>query len=313
MIKNKVFTFLALAAISLFVLSSCSEDTGTTPNTNGPKPSPASNLQATSISKDTIHLKYDISTSETNVRFQDYQLTWKEDATVDPGGSKIVLRGTNPIIVGGLVEGKIYLFTLVARYDNDSVSTPITVKWSPASRFTLNNNDDIIKVYETASGFGSGLQMFSAADGTPRVRTVANGADWDLGIRTEAGKIEVGSATKFTYNYTGTPKPTYIFKDKFLANSLNDVFDSRAMNDGTRNNEYTEQIFDIKNDQKSVVFYVRKIESGSLYTYAKVMAKYVGGSFLQGSSPNRYIEFEISYQKTAGVPYAKTSNNNPSN
>lgn len=312
MFKNKVFTFLALAALSVFVLSSCSEDT-TGPNTNGAKPSPASNLQATSISKDTIHLKYDISPSESNARFQDYQLTWKEDATVDPGGSKIVLRGTNPIIVGGLIEGKIYLFTLVARYDNDSISTPITVKWSPASRFTLNNNDDIIRVYETASDLGSGLQMFSAADGAPRVRTVANGADWDLGIKTTDGKILVGSATKLAYNYSGTPKATYIFKDKFLANSLDEVFDSRAMNDGTRNNEYTEQVFDIKSEQKSVVFYVRKIESGSSYTYAKVMAKYVGGSFFQGSGTNRFIQFEISYQKTAGVPYAKTSNNNPSN
>lgn len=38
-----------------------------------------------------------------------------------------------------------------------------------------------------------------------------------------------------------------------------------------------------------------------------------GGSFLQGTSPNRYIEFVVSYQKTPDVPYAKTSNDNAKN
>ena len=41
------------------------------------------------------------------------------------------------------------------------------------------------------------------------------------------------------------------------------------------------------------------------YNYAKVLVKYNNGSFLQGTSPNRYVEFEISYQKVTGVPYAK--------
>lgn len=319
MLKNKIFILMASVALSFFALTACEETVSPIDN-DQPKPSPASNLMATSIDATTIHLKYQISPSESNSLFKDYQISWKENGGPTVGESKVVLRGTNPIEVSNLTEGKIYLFTLTARYTNDSVSTPITVLWSPASRFVNNNNDDVIKVYETASGFGSGLQMFYSTANAPRVRTVANGSDWDLGIRTTDNKIVIGSATKLTYNFPSgqTPDPTMFYKDYFKAGSLDDVFDSRAMNDGTRDTEYSELSFDLTNlvDANNVIFYVRKLQPGQTrYNYAKVMAKRPaqGGSFLQGSSPNRYIEFEISYQKTTDVPYAKTANNNVTN
>lgn len=320
MFKNKFFYYLASIAFSLFVLSSCSEDSGTNPDPDpDPKPSPASNLMATSIDKSTINLMYTISPSESNNLFQDYLLTYKIDGGPTAASEKVVLKGTNPISIADLEEGKIYLFTLVARYTNGQVSTGITVKWSPATRFVKNNNDDIIKVYETASDFGSGLQMFFKDDDAPRVRKVVNGGDWDLGIRTVDNKIVIGSASKIPYNFANDqkPKPTYIYKDYFKANSLDDVYDSRAMNDGDRDANYSEITFDVTNemDNKNIVFYVRKQQPGNTgYNYAKVMAKRPagGGSFLQGSGTNRYIEFEISYQKTEGVPYAKVANNDSS-
>lgn len=321
MLKNKLFVLLAFLAISLFTFTACDEDNGVDPDpTPQPKPTPASNLQATSINSTTIHVKYEPSTSETNTLFRDYELSWQEDGAPNTPGSKVVLKGTNPVEVTGLTEGKVYVFTLVARYTNDSISTPVTVKWSPASRFVNNINDEPIRVYETASNFGSGLQMFFEAGGAPRVRTVANGGDWDLGIDTRDNKITIASATKIAYNYPSgqTPQPTFIHKDFIKANSLDEVFDSRAMDDGARNNEYAELAFDITNltDPTNIVFYVRKYQPGQTrYNYAKVMAKRPagGGSFLQGTSPNRYIEFVVSYQKTPDVPYAKTSNDNAKN
>ncbi|MDX9791562.1 MAG: fibronectin type III domain-containing protein [Candidatus Kapabacteria bacterium] len=321
MLKNKLIVLLAGIAMSLFVLSSCSEDNNTNPNPNPePKPSPASNLEATSINSTTVALKFVVSPSETNTLFQDYMLSWKEESGPAAGDSKVILKGTTKTEVSDLEEGKVYLFTLVARYTNDSVSTPVTVLWSPASRFVLNTNDDDIKVYETSSNFGSGLQMFYDSEGAPRVRTVSNGKDWDLGIRTTDNKIIIGSASKMTYNFpTGqTPDPTLIYKDYFKAASLDDVFDSRAMNDGDRDANYSEVTFDITNftEATNLVFYVRKYQPGETrYNYAKVMIKRPagGGSFLQGTSPNRFIQFEISYQKTPDVPYAKISNSNVTN
>ncbi|MBX3043417.1 MAG: fibronectin type III domain-containing protein [Candidatus Kapabacteria bacterium] len=320
MLKNKLFILLTALAMSIFVFSAC-EESGVDPDpTPQPKPSPASNLQATSINESTVHLMYQISPSESNTLWKDYEISWREDGGPTAGDSKVVLKGTNPIEVTGLTEGKVYIFTLVARYTNDSISSPITVRWSPATRFVKNVNDESIKVYETASNFGSGLQIFYEAEGAPRARTIDNSKDWDLALRTVDNKIVFSSATKSGYIFASgqTPDPTFIYKDYFTANSLDDIFDSRAMDDGARNNEYSELSFDITNftNPTNIIFYVRKYQPGQTrYNYAKVMAKRPagGGSFLQGSGTNRYIEFEISYQKTPDVPYAKTPSDNASN
>jgi hypothetical protein len=44
------------------------------------------------------------------------------------------------------------------------------------------------------------------------------------------------------------------------------------------------------------------------WNYAKVLVERGSGGFLQGTGNDRYIQMKISYQKTVGVPYAKTSN-----
>lgn len=318
MLKNKLMILLASIAISLFAFTACDEDNGVDPDPDTqPKPSAPSNLRATSIDATTIHLKYDISPSESHpTLWQDYEITWKENGGPTAPQAKVVLKGTNTIVIDGLVEGKIYLFTLVARFTNDSVSAPATILWSPASRFEKNANEETIKVYETASSFGSGLQLFDLGQEFPRVRTIANSSEWDLAVRTVDNKIVFSSATKSGYTFTsGNPQPTFIYKDAFLANSLDEVFDSRAMNDGARNNEYTEQSFDITNLTSSLVFYVRKpVSVGSTsYNYAKVFVKRENGTFLHGTGTNRHLLVEISYQKTPNVPYAKTANDNATN
>ncbi len=322
MFKNKFFAFLSLTVFAVLFLVSCEEDVVGPDPGDKPKPSPASNLQATSLNATTILLTYEISPSETNTLFKDYLLTWKEANGPTAGEEKVILKGTNPFEVTNLTEGKVYEFTLVARFTNDQVSSAISVKWSPATRFVETVNSSPIRAYETASDLGSGIQMFYANEEGPRVRKVANGKDWDFGIRTSDNKIEIGSATKLAYNYPAGQKPeaTFFFKDYFLAESLDKVFDSKAMNDNLSrpDSTYKEITFDLtkETDPKNVVFYVRKYQPGQTrYNYAKIMMKRPagGGSFLQGTSPNRYIEFEISYQKTVDVPYAKVSNNNSSN
>jgi hypothetical protein len=226
--------------------------------------------------------------------------------------------GTTSFTITKLTEGKIYNFQVVAKYTNDSVSTPVIIKWSPATRFELNVNDDVIKVYETDSDFGSGLMMYDPTGGAPKVRKVANGADWDLGLDTRSSKVIFGSATKINYSYTGTPKPTQIFGDKYFeTESLNSLFDSQAMNAGGNDIKYVEKTFDITTETstKNLVFYVRKADATGKYNYAKVMIikNPSGAGYLQGASSNRYIELQISYQKVVDVPYAKVANDNDTN
>jgi hypothetical protein len=156
--------------------------------------------------------------------------------------------------------------------------------------------------------------MFDPTGGAPKVRTVANGDDWDLGLDTRNSKIIFGSATQIDYGYTGTPKPTQIFGEKYFeAQSLNDLFDSQAMNAGGNDAKYVEKTFDITSvaSSNNLIFYVRKINSSGKYNYAKVMIlkNPSGAGYMQGPTSNRYIELQISYQKTADVPYAKVVKN----
>lgn len=310
---TKYSAFLISALMFAFFAISCDDNT-TDPDPVKEKPNAPTNLMALSVNETTIHLKYDISTSETNTLFQDYFLTYNEVGSTSTK-TMAVAKGVNPIIVPELSEGKIYEFKLVARYTNGEVSaTAATVKWSPAARFELTVNDAPIRVYETASSFGSGLQIYYATENGPRARTIANSGDWDLGIRTEGMVVNFGSATKLNYNYSTTPQPTFILTDYFLANSLNAVFDSKAMDEGDRNTKYVETTIDLATipGTLNAIFYVRKYQPGQTrYNYAKIMLirNPVSGGFLHGDAPNRHILAQISYQRVADVPYAKTAVN----
>lgn len=311
----KKFKFIALIAFAFaFLLNSCDENATNPIVDPQPKPQPISNLMATSVDNKTVKLKFDLSPSETNTLFKDYQLV------VTPGtfAPMTFPKNTNLVSLTNLTEGTVYKFEIVARYTNDSISTVTSIEWSPATRFTMNNNDDVIRVYETDSDLGSGLRLFALApDNAPRTYKVANGAEWDLGLSTKNSKIIFGSATKLDYNYTGTPKPTQMLDVYFEADSLNGLFDSQAMNGGTRDGKYSEKTFDLTtlNPTKHLVFYVRKYEPGQTrYNYAKVLLKKnpSGVGFLQESAGGKFLEFQISYQKTPDVPYAKVANNNES-
>ncbi|HOQ49483.1 MAG TPA: hypothetical protein PLV01_06625, partial [Candidatus Kapabacteria bacterium] len=63
------------------------------------------------------------------------------------------------------------------------------------------------------------------------------------------------------------------------------------------------------NGQTGLAFVVRILRQGQTnYNYAKVLVERGSGGFLQGSGNDRFVKMKISYQKVAGVPYAKTSN-----
>ncbi len=311
---TKYSAFLISALMFAFFAISC--DSTTDPDPVEEKPNAPTNLMALSVNESTIHLKYDISTSETNSLFQDYLLTYNEVGSTSTK-TMAVARGVNPIIVPELNEGKIYEFKLIARYTNGEVSSgAATVKWSPAARFekSVFDPDAPIRVYETASNFGSGLQIYNSSQNGPMSRTIANSGDWDLGIRTDGMVVNFGSATKLNYNYSTTPQPTFMFTEYYLASSLNAVFDSKAMDEGDRNTKYVEVTIDLAtiSGTQNAIFYVRKYQPGQpLYNYAKIMLvrNPISGGFLHGNSPNRHIIVHVSYQRVADVPYAKPAIN----
>jgi len=244
-------------------------------------------------------LKFDASTSENDGGFSGYTLD------IAPGvfATKTLTKAQTVYDVTGLTEGTVYTFTIKSK-NGDQESVGATITWSPATRFINNVNGDIIKVYEYASSFGSGLDFYDASGNAPKVYTVANGAYWNIGLDTRtSGSIILSSPDLLNYNFGTQPGVTEISQSYFDTNDLNTVFDSQALDAGP----FAERSIDLSTlDVTTGVVFICRVKEGSntTWTYAKLLIKKTGGSFLQGAAPNRYLECEVSYQKVAGVPYA---------
>jgi len=294
--RNLIFLFIAV----MFAITAC-EDNNNNPVNPTDKPAAPTNLQATSKSNTSVLLRWTPSTSESNSNFDKYVLT--VSGGVYPIQPFNINKGVSSVEVSNLIEGTIYTFAIVAKFTDGTVSDDTAkVQWSPATRFTRNQNEEPIRIYETASDFGSGLVIFDPVGDGPKSAKVSNGGVWNLGLDTRNGKLILASARLIDYNYNIQPGVTEIANDIYTVESLDDVFDSQALS----SKGFAERSIDLTQFSSSFVIIVRFKQAGKTdYNYAKVLVKYKNGSFLQGTSPNRYVEFEISYQKVAGVPYAK--------
>ncbi|MFN3306009.1 MAG: fibronectin type III domain-containing protein [Candidatus Kapaibacteriota bacterium] len=306
--KFRSVNLIASIILALLLIASCEETT----NTTEPNPAVASpdSMKATSINETTVRLRWKLSPDESKTYFKDYVLY------ISPGAfaPRIIAKGTNTIDISGLSDGTIYTFELRARnVDNKESTGSAKIQWSPAFRFTKNINDEEIRVYETASQFGSGLQLYEPNSGKPRTLKVASGEFWNLGLYTKSGELSLYTANYLAdnklYNFPTSPSyVTEISEDIFLTNTLDNVFDSQALNARNFSKNYFIDLSDT-DYRNGVVIIVRTKAPGSAdWNYAKVLIKPGPNGLLQGNPDNRYIVCEISYQKKVGVPYAKPIN-----
>lgn len=288
--------FVLLALVGLF--TACDDTTDAiTPE----KPAAPTNLKATSKDTSSIIISWTASTSESDTTFKDYVLE------IAPGTFQpvTIAKGTTTYTITGLTEGEVYTFTLHARNSNgDESTTGAVVSWSPASRFTESNGFSI-KMYETADNdHGSGIDFYDEASQQPLNVKTSQGSLWNFGLYTTDGTVTVGSPSELGYTFTGgTPVEVEISESYFEATSLNDAF----MKDDLSTLKYNVAAIDLTalEATNNVIFIVRfKEGTNTEYTYAKIMLVKSGSNFLQGASPSRYIECEISYQSKPGVPYA---------
>lgn len=296
---KKLSIYLTTIFFAALMFWAC-EDTTTTPDDNTPtKPAAPTKLMATSKNATSVILKWTASTSESDTKFAGYLLKVTGGNTMAPIS---IAKGQTTYTVAGLEEGIEYTFSLQAKFTNDELSDPATIKWSPASRFELNENDADIRIYETASSFGSGLQFYGP-NKLPKTLKVPEGANWTIGLSTKSG-ILLGSPKELDYNYGSTPTAATEIADVITGiNSLDEIFDSQALSAKT----FASKVIDLTKYNGNIAFVLRYKQVGKTdWNYAKVFVKYVGGSFLQGSSPNRYINVIISHQAKTGVPYAIT-------
>lgn len=293
---------LALAFVTGFGLQSCDETTTTDVVATVEAPT---NLAATSINDSTIRIKFTASKSDTSTSFAGYSLT-----ITGPTGStvKSLTKTDNPFTITNLSTGVIYTFDLKAKNTAGTLSSAASVQWSPAARFVQTENEKPVYVYEYASALGSGLELFAKEPTTEiegaHVSKVTKIASWNLGINTKDGNIIFGSASKLGLGTSDSS--AQMGSIVYWENNLDDLYGTEALNKSATFADTTVDLAstDYASKSKSAIFVVRT-KVGSQYRYAKVMVKRgTDGKFLQGTSPNRYVECIVSYQRKVDVPYA---------
>lgn len=282
-------SFVALALVILVACDPVTPVTVTVPNA-------VDSLKATSINAATVRLKWNAS-STTNINgYRVSILNTVSGATI----GTVNVAGTT-IDVNGLTAGTVYLFRVQTR-TADTVSTAREIRWSPAVRVTTMQGG-AIRIYETASGFGSGLRF---QGGTALNLTVARGNEWDLGINTRSNDtLLVGTPESLGYTAITNPRRTKSGAALYSnVDSLNQVFDTQVQMDAVGG---TYPII-LRNTTKGFVGAFQTVEGNFAKVFFKASAT---GVILQGTAPNRYVEVEISYQPVANVPYALAPSLNP--
>jgi len=304
MLYKKILGLILITALSAFLFVACDETTAT----EDPVPKPISNLMATSIDSATVALKFDASPSEIEALFKEYVVE------ITPGTFSpiIIPKGTTIANITGLPEIKEYTFSIKAVFSNGKASVPVSVKWAPAHRYNFS-----IRVYEYASSRGSGL-VFQDDDGQPRTLTAASNVKWDICLDTRNNIYQIGSPKASDYtddkgNYNNNNQPARnldIYKVVENVDKLSDVFDSQGID---KNPNPLQKMIDFTTKTKGFVLFVKSYPPGNpAGNFAKVFVTAKNGVILQGTAPDRYVELEVSYQKTPGLPYAITNkNNNP--
>lgn len=281
----------SVAALTIIVLVACD---GTTNPITVTVPNPVDSLKATSVDAATVRLKWNAS-STTNIN--GYRVTILNTVSGATIGT-VNVSGTI-VDINGLTAGAVYLFRVQTR-TADTVSAAKEIRWSPAVRVTTMQGG-VIRIYETASGFGSGLRI---QGGTALNLTVARGSEWDLGINTRsADTLIIATPDAAGYSFTPTRKTkssTVIYSN---IDSLSQVFDTQVQMDAS-GGQYN---IPVRTVTRGFVFAIQTVEGN----FAKIFVKSTNNALLQGTAPNRYIEVEISYQPVANVPYAITPNVNP--
>lgn len=303
--------FMTAFAVAALVLAGCSEDNPIDPDPTLDLKAPK-NLMATSIDENTIRIKWTASDDETSADFKEYIVSYKPETSSDfvmLTTAAAITNSTGTVDITDLDEGVVYDIRVVTKASDNTLGTvSANVKWSPSRRFVETEGLDPIRIYESATAtLGSGLDVFPDA-GEPYSVTLGSAAKWNLGLYTTGGVIKFGSAKAVGYNAI-TVNPDVVdglmYSNPKNAADLDDVFDSGAMNAAPYN--YSSTAVDLSSSAydtyAGAVFYVKVGNN-----YAKVLVKKGASGWLQGDSPNRYLELEIAYQATENVPYAKTSN-----
>jgi hypothetical protein len=293
--------FITLLGLSALVaLYSCSDPAG-------PKkyPAPVVDLVATSIDSTSISINWVASATESNPAFDRYVVS--VNGTDGYSRWDTILRVSNPYKISGLKQEVIYRIDVYTMIKGGELSEKSSIVWAPAYRFKEVLAGVPIRVYEQSSPLGCGLDLFFPETLKPRTLPLDSSQSWNLALSIDSN-VMFGSPRLLGYDYKEKlPAFTEISDFYYDTPTLDIVYGSEPLNVALYSSKLV-NLTEVEPQIKShLILLVRTRETGDSinFNYDKILIKKIDGKFLQGTATNRYIECEISYQKTLNVGYAK--------
>jgi hypothetical protein len=275
-------------------------------------PQPPTDLTATPSSATSVILKWTAS-SDANVTA--YRVRWTGNVS---GKTDSMDVNTTSATITNLTAGQTYAFT-VSSLRGARTSAGVPIQSAPSSRYTTDQKTGTqLRMYEIASANGAGLTIDPSLGGPKNISVIsaATASNVQLAIFATPGgsTFSIGPAFAFDEYKNGGLNNFYsditVSRTTFVAPSLDTWYSNSSIeNELFRADSGNTVAYTLSNSvsgSNGQGFFVRTGTTGA-YHYARVFVKNVGGQLLQGTAGNRFVELEISYQKTANIPYAKVA------
>lgn len=297
-----------IAALAAFFVVGCNENPDDPGGGDGDDVAAVTNLGAVSLSSTSVGLAWDASTTTGAT----YKVEWMDGST--SVGSKDV--STTSTTIDDLTAGKAYVFTVTAVDADDNESDAVSVTWAPAARYNNDADNQTLEIalYEFESDNGSGLILDPAQGGPSTESMSASNDDIDkvqfAFFVNNDGTFAFGPSHGFAtsiFQAAGSTDANVVISDQaYTTTGLDDWYMNAPLTSLVTNKTTPFTLQQERTDGTGYAFVVRTGTSAANYRYARVFLKPGGnGKIVRGTAPNRFISLAISYQNTAGVPYAK--------
>jgi len=283
----------AVLFLGIALFGGCN-DTTTNPTRRTPL-NGVTNLKAYSAGTNSVGLEWTATSDTSTLDFLQHEIDVKfgSSSIISIAVPKLATSTT----IAGLTEGAIYTFDVIVVASSNSQtyvnSNPTTIQWAPARR------SPPVKMFEIASPVDSaGLEFLP---NTPHVLSARNTATQQI--------IDVLLDTSSAGNIilrSGDQNPFLVGQGRHTKFST-EVSNSDGLDFGRdlppALGTYTQSSVTIPSTfvTSGVVFYAVSADNN----YVRILIQRNVSSLVVGSSPNRYIQIQISYQNIPGVPFAK--------
>jgi hypothetical protein len=298
----RMMTLVALAAMFSSAFTAC--DNSTDPIDTDPVVAAPTNLKAASADG-AILLTWTASYDESADNFGSYELSILNKSTNETLAPRTAGKGITSIRVDGLTNGVRYQFTLRSLTNLGKESSSFaSVEWSPAVRQNTDNNGLVIKVYATTSSFNSAIDLYNDA--------------FKAEVIPQSGQVFRDRGDLYVYAAGTTSALEIISPDQANNKGMETQFssstpldfdnlDGQLSSDPPAEGTYNLNKLTIATGSATSgrIYFGRIIRGTDKFYFRMLIKKGSGGSLIQGSGNDRFIEMAVSFQNAPNNPFAK--------